>query len=273
MEGATVQKPHLIPTFPGRRPRLAGILGNSPCAVSFNSNASAKTHDWIVTGRMDWNIDNNDRMFVRIDGEHGLQTSYIDPITPLFNLVSSQPQYQGQYQWTRTLGGSAVNQFNISGQWYTATFNTPDLAASLAAFPTTIEFTGFPFFTPAGTALGGLDYIVPQGRNVTQYQVSDDFSKIIGNHSLKVGVKFRRNDITDYDNGTYTSGLLNVGTLDAFFQGGYDPNTSSGSGANTVNPNTTLLTQAFAASRFFMWRRPLWPGILRTTGRLRLISH
>ena len=41
---------------------------------------------------------------------------------------------------------------------------------------------------------------------MTQYQIIDDFSKVIGPHNLKFGVNFRRNDITDYSPGFFTTG-------------------------------------------------------------------
>lgn len=224
-----------------------GFGAGKPCALTYQSAVSGKTHDWLVAGRMDWNIGNNDRMYTRIQKDHGLQASYIDPITPLFNLVSNQPEYQGQYQWSHTIGSSAVNQFNASAQWYSATFDTPDLAKTLAAYPTTLIFASDAFFSNQdGTSLGSLDFVVPQGRNVTQYQISDDFSKTIKNHSLKVGIKFRRNDITDFDNGVVTSGELVPFTLDAFYMGGEDP-------AATTNalPNISELVQAFATVQKF----------------------
>ena len=106
---------------------------------------------WIGTSR------NNDRMYVRIQKDHGLQASYIDPISPLFNFFSDQPEYQGQYQWSHTFGSTMVNQFNAAGQWYAAAFNN-DQSASLAAFPTTLIFGSGAYASLFGTALGGLNF-------------------------------------------------------------------------------------------------------------------
>jgi hypothetical protein len=212
----------------------------NPCAKQLASNVSTKTHDWLVVGRMDWNIGNDDRMHVRIEKEHGLQATFTDAISPLFNLQSDQPEYQGQFQWTRVLGSSAVNQFIGSGRWYSAVFSNANRSASLAAFPGTLVF-----FSGAFTSLGGNDYFFPQGRNVTQVQFSDDFSKAISNHTLKIGLKFRRNDLTDYDTGQYSAGYLDTESLDAFFNGGYDPNP-----ANTA-ANLTFDFQSFAKSTKF----------------------
>jgi outer membrane receptor protein involved in Fe transport len=59
----------------------------------------------------------------------------------------------------------------------------------------------------------------PQGRNVTQYQIIDDFSKVYGAHNLKVGANFRRNDITDYSPGLFTTGEVIGEDQGSFFSG------------------------------------------------------
>ena len=91
--------------------------------------------------------------------------------------------------------------------------------------PYTLLFGGGEFATPGSAFYGTW----PQGRNVTQYQISDDFSWLKGSHNLKFGVNFRRNDITDYTPGGFfntipvasfsgESSFFN-GTSDAFEQG------------------------------------------------------
>jgi len=60
---------------------------------------------------------------------------------------------------------------------------------------------------------------VPLGRNVTQYQFVDDFSIAKGYHSLKFGLSFRRNDITDFDPGIGSIGASQGTTLQNFFNG------------------------------------------------------
>ena len=212
----------------------------TPCANTLTSVASNMTHDWLVAGRVDWNIGNNDRMFTRIQKEHGLQASVTDPINPIFNAQSDQPEYQGQYQWTHSFAGSAVNQFIASAQWYSAVFDNVNRAATLAAFPTLLNFGNGAFQTLGG--FFGLGNNLPQGRNVTQYQFSDDYSKTIGVHTLKVGLKFRRNDVTDFDLGLFTDGVVTPSNLGAFFFGGFDPGAVGG---------VSNLTQAFTQSTKF----------------------
>ncbi|MBV9625889.1 MAG: hypothetical protein JOZ14_18120 [Acidobacteria bacterium] len=140
-----------------------------PCAVNFRSTVSNKSHDYLVAGRVDYNIGKNDRIFGRVQKDHGLFAAATDVINPLFNSQSDQPEYQGQLQETHVFGGGVVNQFLLSAQWYSAIFTAPNLAAALAAFPTSVFFgaSDVSFSTLALNDVGE-----PYGRNVTQFQAS-----------------------------------------------------------------------------------------------------
>jgi hypothetical protein len=197
-----------------------------PCAVTFRATPLNGTHEKIYAGRLDYNFSNKDRLWARYQQDHGLQASYTDPINPVFNAQSVQPEFQGQLSETHTFGPTAVNQLIIFGQWYSAVFNNKNLAATLATFPTTLLLgdgsLGGYSSEMGGYSLGGADILWPEGRNVAQYGFSDDFSKTKGAHSLKFGVKFRRNDVSDYDYGVLSSGLAIPFSLDDFAQGGND---------------------------------------------------
>ncbi len=186
----------------------------SPCALQFQSTAGNFTHEYLVTGRLDQNLGQNDRLFVHFRTDHGLQATYTDPINRLFNAQSDQPQYEGQLQENHTFGSSMVNQFIMSGSWYSAIFSTANLAASTQLIPFRVGFSGNAFYS-----LGRDFNDWPQGRNVTQYGVVDDFSWQKGNHSLKFGINFRRNDITDYSPGIGSVGYSFGESLDSFFAG------------------------------------------------------
>jgi hypothetical protein len=192
----------------------SGLGITQPCGLQFRSTAGNQTNEWLLTGRVDQNLGNNDRAYIHFRTDHGLQATYTDPISPLFNAQSNQPQYEGQLNENHTFGSSAVNQFILAGSWYSSIFNTSNLAASTAAMPFRLRFAGGAFYD-----LGHFLNDWPQGRNVTQYQVIDDFSKLWRNHNFKFGVNFRRNDITDYSPGFFTTGE-NVGEdLTSFFGG------------------------------------------------------
>lgn len=194
---------------------FTGLAAGVPCALNFRSTAGNFTHEWIFSSRVDYNFSNHDQFFVRYQMDRGVQATYTDPINPAFNASSYQPEYQGQMSETHAFGSGATNQFILSGAWYQALFGPPNLAGALAKFPTTLEFNDGTF-----TDMGGLLFIWPQGRDVTQYQVSDDYTKIFGRHAFKTGIKFRRNDISDHDYGLFNSGLLIPFTVTDFFNGG-----------------------------------------------------
>jgi Carboxypeptidase regulatory-like domain/TonB dependent receptor len=192
----------------------SGLGISQPCALQFNSNNGNLSTEFLLTGRIDHKIGNNDLLFGHFRTDHGSQATLTDAISPLFNLGSNQPQYEGQLEETHTLGANAVNQFIASGGWLSATFNVPNLQSALEAIPFRLAFAGGAF-----SSLGRELNIVPQGRNVTQYEFVDDFSITKGVHSIKVGVSFRRNDITDFDPGIGSIGASEGTTLQNFFNG------------------------------------------------------
>lgn len=178
--------------------------GGGACALTFRSTAGNFTHEYLTSGRFDFNVTNNDKIFIRLQEDKGLQATYTDPINPIFNAESDQPEYQGQVSWNRAFGLKAANNLVASAQWYQAIFAPLNLAASLAAFPTTIIMGDSTF-----AAMGGENFVWPQGRNVTGYQIVDDYSYSLNTqHTLKFGVYFHRNDISDHDYGFYTSALV-----------------------------------------------------------------
>ncbi len=200
------------------------LLGSAPCALQFQSSIDNLTDEWLLTTRVDQIIGNNDRAFVHFRTDHGLQASYTDPLTPTLNFQSNQPQYEGQFQENHTFGANAVNQFIAAGSWYSAVFQPPNLTAAIAAMPYQLAFAGGPpnglFYTPGGFFYNTL----PQGRNATQYQIEDDYARQMGNHYLKFGVNFRRNDITDYTPGGFFATLptATFNSLNSFFNGTAD---------------------------------------------------
>ena len=191
------------------------------CTQSFQGTASNLTHEAQYMGRVDYNFGANDRAFVRVAYDHGFQASITDPISPLFNVGSDQPQWSAQFNETHTFGATTSNQFIASLLWYSALFGNLNQAATLAAFPTTIGFNDGSLTNLGGICCGGLgNSNFPQGRNVTQYQFSDDVSHTIGNHTLGFGVKFRRNDVSDHDFAVGATGLIGEGSLLDYFNGG-----------------------------------------------------
>jgi hypothetical protein len=201
----------------------APLFGSAvPCANSFQAADSSLTHEYLLAGRVDVNLTNSDKLFIRAQEDKGFQATYTDPITPLFNSSSDQPEYQSQASWNHSFGTKAVNNLVAAFTYYSAIFNSTDRAASLAAYPTTLFMADGTFANSfQGTALGGINFNFPQGRNVTQYQFVDDFSYTLGTkHTLKLGENFHRYDIGDHDLGSRSIGLLIPFDIGSFYAGG-----------------------------------------------------
>jgi Carboxypeptidase regulatory-like domain len=188
--------------------------GGTPCARKFTSNQNNLNTEWLLTTRLDYNINSRDQLFGRFKTDHGVQATGTDPVNAVFDANSIQPAWEGQITETHAFGGNAVNQLIFSGSWYQALFTANNLPAALKTFPTTMGFVDGIF-----AQLGGSDNVYPQGRIVTQYQITDDFSKNKGAHDLKFGINFRRNLVSDYTTGVNTSGLLTISSMSEFVNG------------------------------------------------------
>jgi len=214
----------------------SGLGTTVPCAVHFVSTISHPTDESLVSGRVDWNVGNNDRVFVLVQYDHGYQATHLDPISPLFNVGSNQPWWQGQLVETHSFGPSATNQAILAGWWLSALFGLSNPSKTLAAFPTTLCFCT----TGTFANLGGMDNTVPSGSNITMYQLSDDFEKVWGRKKLGFGGSFVR-ELLSQSPPFNVIGNLQPQTLDAFYQGGFDPKTPS--------IDFTQLNQAFPATK------------------------
>ena len=175
----------------------------------------------LYTARVDANLTSSDKMFGHWKYDKGVQPSYTDPINSAFDAESVQPDWEGQFAETHTFGAKAVNQFFMSGAYYSAIFVNKNPTTEMATFP-------FDMYWDDGFAndLNNLAEYWPEGRNVTQYQIGDDFSYTRGKHTFKAGFNYKKNDLSDYDLGVYTVPFIYVE------QGGYDttPETPGWSG-------------------------------------------
>ncbi|MGE5207601.1 MAG: carboxypeptidase regulatory-like domain-containing protein [Chlamydiota bacterium] len=229
---------------------LAGFgASGMPCALQFQSNAGNFTHEWLLSGRVDQVIGNNDKAFIRFQTDHGTQATYTDPINPVFNADSVQPEYQGQINETHTFGANAVNQFVGAVQWYSALFTANNLNQALATFPTTLAFSG-----GALSNMGGNDFFWPQGRNVSTYQFEDDYSWTHGNHNFKFGANFHRDDVSDHDFGIFNSGET------GFFSTGLETMTDffNGIGSAYVQAFPSSLNQPIALYGIGLYAQDEW---------------
>lgn len=197
---------------------FTGLSSTTPCALSFRSTARNFTHEYLLGGRLDFNIGEKDKLFVRLRENQGLQGLYTDKINPIFNVQSNQPIYQGQISETHISTSRTVNLLIFSAKYVSDIYQQRNPAAAVATFPTTL-FLGDGTFT----SLGGDDAFVPSGQSFTSYQILDDFTFNTGNHNIKFGVNFNRTDISDHNYGSLLTGLVMPFTLADFFAGGNGP--------------------------------------------------
>lgn len=172
------------------------------CTESWGSNASSGNHEYLITGRFDYSINDSNKLFGRTKFDRGVQPTYTDLINSTFNTFSIQPQDEGQLNYTHVFTPNVVNNFIGSVLYYSALFgNISPSSKALQLFPGNLVFPGG-VITPLGFGSGNGGYLggfyFPQGRDVTQWGLVDDFSITRGNHSFKMGVNFRRDDVGDH---------------------------------------------------------------------------
>lgn len=205
-----------------------GFGTSKPCAQVFRSTVNNLNTEWLLAARVDYNLSDRDRIYFRYNTDHGVQATGTDPINPAFNANSVQPQYGGQFGYTRVVSQTMVNQLLLSASYYTAIFGPPDIANALKTFPTTIAFGDGLFNSNSnGTSLGGIDFNYPQGRKVRQWQLIDDYSIVHGTHTFKFGANVRKNWVSTYAFGVNTSGLLTFNSLTDFVNGKITPDGGS----------------------------------------------
>ena len=194
-----------------------GTFGTTtPCAIKFQDNVNNLNTERLQSARVDVNLTTKDQLNFRYKQDRGVQATSTDPINNAFSANSVQPEDDGQFNWTHTLNSHMVNQFIASGLYYSAIFGPPNFAAATAVFPTSIGFSDGLY-----NGLGNFSAF-PQGRNVAQYQFVDDFSWTRGNHGIKFGTNFRRNDIGDFSGSPNLTGNIAEASMTSFYNGVID---------------------------------------------------
>lgn len=181
------------------------------CVDAALTTATNLNREWFASGRVDYNVSEKHKVFVRVTDDQGKQPTFTSVVNPVLDAQSTQPSYSGQLNDTYTFTPNVVNSFIMSGLYYSAIFKPANLAATLAASPTLFyQATDGGTNSSAGFGQGGVMgfewFGYPQGRNVTQYQLIDDVSWLKGNHNFKFGGNFKRDDVTDEGNRINTSG-------------------------------------------------------------------
>lgn len=215
---------------------FAGLAAGVPCAMEFRSTPTALNHEYLYNIRVDHQFGEKDRGYIRVGRDNGLQPTYTSPFGSTFNASSNQPQMSAQVNEVHTFSPTMVNNLSGSVLYYSAIFAPSNPTAAQAALPTFLNFTDGAFQTIGTNGEPG-NFFFPQGRRVFQYQFLDDFSKVWGRHTFRLGYSWLHQTVSDLDFSGFNPifGELNTNLVD-FFNGG--------GGAGT----TSSLNQAFPSS-------------------------
>jgi hypothetical protein len=168
------------------------------CANKRTQSLNNSDSENLIVVKIDHTIGANDSVWYRFQQDTGLQAAYTDPIDPIFNSYSPQPQRTLVVGYTHLFTPNLVNQFNPGASWYSSLFLPNNYAQVLQTFP--IVLAGGSSNAPF-TTIGGNDQTYTQGRKVTQWQINDNLIWTRGRHSFKFGENSRRLDVSDYDLG------------------------------------------------------------------------
>jgi len=167
-----------------------GVFGTTvPCSYAFAENATELNKESLVTVRGDYNISDKQKISGRYNYDWGIQATGPSFINPAFNSQSTQPSDQGQLTYTYVINPSLVNNFVGSGSWYTAIFGVANFAQTSQLMPERLSVSD------AGWSSLGAGF--PTGRNVGQAQLVDDLTWVKGKHTIKTGINYRFDKITD----------------------------------------------------------------------------
>lgn len=176
----------------------ANLLNGAGCANKRTQSMNNSDSENLIVLKIDHTINAANSVWYRFQQDSGLQAAYTDPINPIFNSYSPQPQRTLVTGYTHLFTPNLVNQFNPGASWYSSLFLPDNYMQTLATFPIVLEAgsSNAPF-----TTIGGNDQTYTQGRKVTQWQINDNLIWTRGRHSFKFGENSRRLDISDYDLG------------------------------------------------------------------------
>jgi hypothetical protein len=183
------------PPPPGTPPTL---LDGDGCANTRQVSLTNSDTENLLVVKIDHTINKNNSIWYRFQQDTGLQAAFTDPINPIFNSYSPQPQRTLVVGYTHLFTPNLVNQFNPGASWYSSIFEPNNYAQVLQSFPIVLAAgtNNAPF-----TTIGGNDNTYPQGRKVTQWQINDNLIWALGKNTYKFGVNTRRIDVSDYDLG------------------------------------------------------------------------
>ncbi len=209
----------LLPALGGSPVPIVGCpLGrnNDGCASQRQASLNNGDGENLIVVKIDHTINAKDSIWYRFQQDTGLQAAYTDPVNPVFNSYSPQPQRTLVAGYTHVFSSNVVNQFNPGASWYSSIFEPNHYSQAVATFPIVLASSSdsVPF-----TTIGGNDNTYPQGRKVTQWQINDNLTWTHETHTWKFGFSTRRLDVSNYDLGEGTIPTVTFNDLAQFTYG------------------------------------------------------
>lgn len=219
-------------------------LPNAPGGV-FNFNPISTVTDDQGIARIDHTFGAHDSIWASLLFDDNFTPStlpFLGATLPGFAEESTTASKVDTFDWTHTFGGTTVNELRLS--YYRFNFVavepvTPTLPSSVgfAINPQNTAGAGLPFMTVTGFFNLGFSPDGPQPRIDQTYELADNFSKIIGGHTLKFGFDGKRYDVDNpffgTNNGSFTfggAGTYTTGLPGADFELGIPDSYTQGSG-------------------------------------------
>ncbi|HWC18712.1 MAG TPA: carboxypeptidase regulatory-like domain-containing protein, partial [Terriglobales bacterium] len=161
--------------------------------ATITRNVDAISNDYEGSGRVDYQLSQNDKIFGRYYYQKQLFTNIAS--ADLASVAAGQfvdvpsRTYQAGVDWAHTFSPMFINQARFSYSNSTVGFENggfPDCnRANFSQCPTQVIFLD--------NSLGfGETTGFPQGRDVINYQVQDNATRQVGTHSIKFGGEFQR---------------------------------------------------------------------------------
>lgn len=195
--------------------------------------------------RIDHTFSNSDQMWVNLSFQHNQAPETI-PFTgatlPGFGDESTESFKFFTGDWTHTFTPTTLNELRLSYlrfNFVTVEPQTPTLPSS-AGFAINPEYAagaGVPFIGITGFFDLGFSTNGPQPRIDSTYELADNFSKVVGNHTFKFGFDGKRYDVDNpfngNNNGNFSfggAGPYSTGNAGADFLLGIPDSYTQGSG-------------------------------------------
>lgn len=233
-----------------------GAPGQTFNNYTIQTNTNSNTFQWDV--RADYNATPKDLIFGRYSYNHQQQL-FPAPLGPILdgggfantgNLNQLGENFAGSY--THLFTPTLTNEFRFGytyGHYLGAHFNAnnPTAASSLGlgGVPYAPNNGGLPFFSVTGLSNFGSPQFYATNEYQNVYQILDNVTKVVGNHTLKAGVNIQRIRFSTSQptqaRGTYTFTGLYTSQQGA-------PNTGSGiADLLTNNMNSSAVSNVFTS--------------------------